>query len=817
MKDNYKIRKEYMEMIKKWEKRIKWIRIICMLLFMCMIPKQNADAAINVDFDTYYNIKEFGSDNYFQITVPGAGRIRVLIDDCTNNTLNGSYTLYKANGSSISELAIRYWRKQTETAESGWITVEQGIYQYYLPGINNVNNEAKMKIEYQSGAQYLGEKESNDSLDSASIIKTNSVYHGDLSRYCNYSSYGYYRDVDVDYYKFVLDAPGKVEILFDSLYVLTAWGGSDNIKYTLYEEDSNGNTNVVYDTNRMRHYRLPAGVYYLKAELREENLSNVTEEYTLQVNVTYESTDEFEQEYNNIRKNANIKKCNQWYTGNMNNGSDIDYYSFYVPVQSSLAMELKVPRGMYDDVYEVYLYDNNLIELNSASNTSDPYLKTSEIIVQPGTYYIRVEGGSEYWADDDYSISLCQQPFIYVSGITINGVKKMQEGENLVLSASVTPTNATKQEIEWSSSNTYYATVSSTGVVTAKNPGTVTITASATDGSEVEQSVTVEITERKVTAIHISGKAELKKSEGHYLQATVTPTDAVNRSIMWSSSNPSVVSVSSTGYIYANSYGTATIYASAQDGSGVIGSITINVPRPASENNQTSSNQTSTQKKIALNKKSVNLTVGQSVTLKLNHASGKVTWKTSKKSVATVNSKGVVKGKKKGTAKITAVNKGKKYTCKVTVKNPSKSTLAKRAYNTYAKKNLKKSRYLGRRIKYYDIDKNKIPEMIVMYRSGLMYRCQFYTYYKGKVVKMHSNDFSGSGVFYLNNQKKYIGIEIPDGSQSEFVIYKISKRKMKKVDTYIYEWYDERLYKNGKRMSTAKIQSFFKNQKYLLY
>ena len=63
-------------------------------------------------------------------------------------------------------------------------------------------------------------------------------------------------------------------------------------------------------------------------------------------------------------------------------------------------------------------------------------------------------------------------------------------------------------------------------------------------------------------------------------------------------------------------------------------------------------------------------------------------------------------------AKITAIYKGVKYTCTVTVKNPSKSTLAKNAYKAYAKKNLKTSKYPGRKIKYYDIDKNNVPEIL---------------------------------------------------------------------------------------------------------
>lgn len=78
--------------------------------------------------------------------------------------------------------------------------------------------------------------------------------------------------------------------------------------------------------------------------------------------------------------------------------------------------------------------------------------------------------------------------------------------------------------------------------------------------------------------------------------------------------------------------------------------------------------------KMKLNKKKATIEVGQKVKLKLKHAKGKVTWKSSKKKVASVTKKGVVAGKKAGTAKITAKCKGKKFSCKVTVKKKGSLT-----------------------------------------------------------------------------------------------------------------------------------------------
>lgn len=72
--------------------------------------------------------------------------------------------------------------------------------------------------------------------------------------------------------------------------------------------------------------------------------------------------------------------------------------------------------------------------------------------------------------------------------------------------------------------------------------------------------------------------------------------------------------------------------------------------------------------KVKLNKSKATLFTGKTLQLKLNGAKGKVTWSSSKKSVATVSKSGKVKAKKNGTATITAKYQGKKYKCIITVK-----------------------------------------------------------------------------------------------------------------------------------------------------
>ena len=124
------------------------------------------------------------------------------------------------------------------------------------------------------------------------------------------------------------------------------------------------------------------------------------------------------------------------------------------------------------------------------------------------------------------------------------------------------------------------ASVDANGHVTANAPGTATITATTNDGSGVSASceITVEKNVILVTNITLSQKtATLTEGETLILIATVTPNNADNTSISWSSSNEEVALVSSNGKIVALTPGTATITATANDGSGVNVSCEVTV------------------------------------------------------------------------------------------------------------------------------------------------------------------------------------------------------------------------------------------------
>lgn len=100
-------------------------------------------------------------------------------------------------------------------------------------------------------------------------------------------------------------------------------------------------------------------------------------------------------------------------------------------------------------------------------------------------------------------------------------------------------------------------------------------------------------------------------------------------------------------------------------------------PSSNSSRNTSKSSQSKTRtsnKPIKINKTSLHLVKGQSSKLKIKNATGKVTWKSSKKSVATVSSKGKVTAKRKGKTTITASVSSQRKSCKVTVETPKLSS-----------------------------------------------------------------------------------------------------------------------------------------------
>jgi len=174
---------------------------------------------------------------------------------------------------------------------------------------------------------------------------------------------------------------------------------------------------------------------------------------------------------------------------------------------------------------------------------------------------------------------------IPVTGIQINsegGASQLQIGQILQFSAVVSPANATNTDVVWSVSNgTGSATISEGGLLEAGNPGTVSVVATAMDGSGVSGSLQVIISEESilVTGIQVSaesGATEIQTGLTLQFSAVVTPANATNTDVVWGvSPGTGTASINQLGLLTAGTPGTVTILAGALDGSGVFGNMQL--------------------------------------------------------------------------------------------------------------------------------------------------------------------------------------------------------------------------------------------------
>lgn len=149
---------------------------------------------------------------------------------------------------------------------------------------------------------------------------------------------------------------------------------------------------------------------------------------------------------------------------------------------------------------------------------------------------------------------------VEVSSVSLNTATiEMIEGENFTLVATVLPKNAEYDGVTWASSNTSVASVNS-GTVTAVKEGTATITASV-GGKSATCSVKVSAKIVAVTSITLDKTTlSLAVGESATLTATVKPDDATDKTVVWSSSDESVVKVDN-GKVTALTTGQARITA----------------------------------------------------------------------------------------------------------------------------------------------------------------------------------------------------------------------------------------------------------------
>lgn len=149
-------------------------------------------------------------------------------------------------------------------------------------------------------------------------------------------------------------------------------------------------------------------------------------------------------------------------------------------------------------------------------------------------------------------------------------------GSQLQMKAIVRPANAADGQLEWSSSNPDVASVDAqTGLVRALKPGKATITVTTVTGTK-HASCKITVKNQPVRRVRLSStRTQLALGKSTQLTATISPADATDRSLSWSSSDESVVSVSKNGTLTPHAAGSALITCSASNGRRAVCSVTV--------------------------------------------------------------------------------------------------------------------------------------------------------------------------------------------------------------------------------------------------
>lgn len=250
--------------------------------------------------------------------------------------------------------------------------------------------------------------------------------------------------------------------------------------------------------------------------------------------------------------------------------------TFKVKFKDSNGSELKVKsvkNGKSIDLYEPTKEGYNFAYWNTKSDGSGKsYSINDEIKVKE---------------DINLYAQWSENTAVYVEKINIKGSSYVAVSKTVQMTAEVLPSDATNTNVIWSvTDGTGKATIDDNGVLTGVSGGKVTVKATAQDGSKVSatKEITVSATDvvvpvNQITVNASSGVFAIKANGGTLqMKASVLPADASNQGIIWSVENRTgSASIDSNGLVKAISNGTVTVKATAKDGSGVVGSTTIEI------------------------------------------------------------------------------------------------------------------------------------------------------------------------------------------------------------------------------------------------
>lgn len=187
----------------------------------------------------------------------------------------------------------------------------------------------------------------------------------------------------------------------------------------------------------------------------------------------------------------------------------------------------------------------------------------------------RAADGSGRYAT--YTVTVRQQP----ESITLSKeVISLKKGNYVNLTANVLPTTTDNKSVTWYSSDESVAKVSTSGRVTAVNPGTAVITCESKTHSYVYAQAVVNVYQPVTSITFLEKNPYVAVGESITLSWEVGPDNATDTSVTLSTNKSSILEVHQDGTIYGLKRGEAYVYVKANDASGKEARIKVTVTQP---------------------------------------------------------------------------------------------------------------------------------------------------------------------------------------------------------------------------------------------
>ncbi len=204
------------------------------------------------------------------------------------------------------------------------------------------------------------------------------------------------------------------------------------------------------------------------------------------------------------------------------------------------------------------------------SSTAADFVTTSFNSDSQESTYVKVETETNGKRIYFYSLTLTlgvANP-VYPESISLTN-QNLAVGESITLEPTFSPSDTNQTNVTWSSNNTNIATVDANGLVTAVAQGSATITCTGHDenGDDVIGTCTITVHTVAVTGVSVKSTDSVAVGQSITLTATVSPSNATDKVVTWSSSNTSKATVNAnTGLVTGVAAGTAVITATTHDG-----------------------------------------------------------------------------------------------------------------------------------------------------------------------------------------------------------------------------------------------------------